>query len=248
MSAALEQRPSTDHARQTAFGLGLALALVTAWLCCHVYGVFFHPWTAAGILFAPFLILLQCWLNVGLFIVAHDCMHGSLAPFRPRLNRAVGRLCLALYAGFSYDRLIGKHFAHHRHSGTAEDPDFHAGEPRRFWPWYLAFMRRYFGLREFAVLAALLGTYLIVLQAPPTNALLFWGVPAVLSSLQLFFFGTYLPHRHEEEAFADRHNARSLSLSPVVSLVTCFHFGGFHHEHHDSPSTPWWRLPGARAH
>jgi beta-carotene ketolase (CrtW type) len=232
---------------QTAIGLGLAGALVTAWLACHVYGMFFHRWTLFGVVIAPALILLQCWLNVGLFIVAHDCMHGSLAPFRPRLNRTIGRLCLGLYAGFSYDRLIAEHFAHHRHSGTPDDPDFHADEPRRFWPWYVAFFRRYFGIREFLILTALLATYLLVLRVPLANALLLWGVPALLSSLQLFYFGTYLPHRHEEEgSFSDRHNARSNAYPPALSLLTCFHFG-YHHEHHDQPHVPWWRLPATRS-
>jgi beta-carotene ketolase (CrtW type) len=234
---------TTDN--QAVVGLTLAAALVCAWLACHVYAVFFHRWTPLGIGVAPLLIAVQCWLNVGLFIVAHDCMHGSLAPYRPGLNRAVGRICLALYAGFSYDRLIGKHFAHHRHSGTADDPDFHADEPRRFWPWYVTFFRRYFGWREFAVLAALLATYLFVLRADPVNALLLWGVPAILSSLQLFYFGTYLPHRHEEAEFGDRHNARSNDFPPLLSLLTCFHFG-YHHEHHDQPHVPWWRLPATR--
>ena len=26
----------------------------------------------------------------------------------------------------------------------------------------------------------------------------YWALPAILSSAQLFYFGTYLPHRHEE--------------------------------------------------
>ena len=233
--------------RQAAIGLGLAGALCAAWAITHVWGVFFHPLTPVGLVLALPLVALQTWLNVGLFIVAHDCMHGSLAPFRPRLNRIVGRTCLALYAGFSFDRLIGKHFAHHRHSGTADDPDFHADGPRRFWPWYVTFFRRYFGLREFLTLAALLGTYLFVLGASPVRALLFWGLPAILSSFQLFYFGTYLPHRHEdEEAFGDEHNARSNDFPVVASLLTCFHFG-YHHEHHEHPHVPWWRLPAFRA-
>jgi beta-carotene/zeaxanthin 4-ketolase len=33
------------------------------------------------------------------------------------------------------------------------------------------------------------------LQAPLPNLFLFWILPIVLSSMQLFFFGTYLPHR-----------------------------------------------------
>ena len=244
MSSRLTAHPVRGD--QATIGLALAAALVASWLGCHLYGVFVHRWTALGIVAAPALILLQCWLNVGLFIVAHDCMHGSLAPGLPRLNGAIGRICLALYAGFSYGSLRAKHVAHHRFSGTEHDPDFHPGAPRRFWPWYLAFFRRYFGWKEFGILTAILATYLVALRASPVNALLLWGVPAILSSLQLFFFGTYLPHRHEDAPFADRHNARSTELSRLASLVTCFHFGGFHHEHHDDPGTPWWKLPRAR--
>ncbi len=232
-------------AGQAAIGLSLAGLIVGTWLCLHVYGVFFHRWTPVGIVAAPVLVALQCWLNVGLFIVAHDAMHGSLAPFRPGLNRAVGRLCLALYAGFSFDRLIGKHFDHHRHSGTADDPDFHADGPRRFWPWFVAFFRRYFGLREFFTLGFLIMAYTLVLGADPLNMALLWGVPALLSAVQLFYFGTYLPHRHEDEPFSDGHNARSNEFSWLVSLLTCFHFG-YHHEHHDHPNVPWWRLPETR--
>lgn len=238
--------PLPDPRRQTALGLGLAGCIVGAWAACHVYGVFLHGWTPLGLALAPVLVAVQCWLNVGLFIVAHDAMHGSLAPFRPGLNRAVGRLCLALYAGFSYDRLLPHHFAHHRHAGTALDPDFHAHGPRRFWPWFAAFFARYFGLRDFARISVVVLIYLVGLRASPANLLVFWALPALLSALQLFYFGTFLPHRHEEEPFGDAHNARSNDFRWPVSLLTCFHFG-YHHEHHEAPHVPWWRLPGARA-
>lgn len=230
---------------QAAIGLTLAALLVVAWLAVHVFGVFFYRPTVATLVVAPALIALQCWLNVGLFIVAHDAMHGSLAPFHASTNRWVGRLCLFLYAGFSFDRLIGKHFAHHSHSGTADDPDFHADGPRGFWPWYVTFFRRYFGLREFAFLSFAILLYAVALRAPPLNMALFWGVPAILSSMQLFYFGTYLPHRHEDEPFADDHRARSNEFSWIGSLLSCFHFG-YHHEHHEHPFLPWWRLPSAR--
>ena len=75
----------------------------------------------------------------------------------------------------------------------------------------------------------------------------FWSVPSILASIQLFVFGTWLPHREEGPAFTDRHRARSSAMSVPVSLLTCFHFGGFHHEHHLHPSVPWWALPGTRA-
>ena len=231
---------------QAAIGLSLATGVIAMWIAVHVYGVFFHRWTPVGIVAAPFLIALQCWLNVGLFIVAHDAMHGSLAPFMPGVNRFVGRLCLTLYAGFSYDALIGKHFDHHRHSGTAQDPDFNDEDPDHFWRWYATFLRRYFGWRAFLFLLAVSIIETRVLGAGDANMLVLWAAPAILSSIQLFYFGTYLPHRHEDDSFADTHNARSNDYSWLLSLLTCFHFG-YHHEHHTAPYVPWWRLPRARA-
>jgi len=232
--------------RQTAVGLSLAGLIVGGWLALHVWGVFFHRFTPLGIAVAPLMIALQSWLGAGLFIVAHDAMHGSLAPGRPRVNAAVGQACLGLYAGFPYRSLRTAHHEHHRAPGSPGDPDFHADRPRAFWPWFVAFFRRYFGWREFAVLAAALAVYLLVLAVSPLNAAIFWGVPAILSALQLFAFGTWLPHRHQDAPFADRHNARSLGYPWLGSLVSCFHFGGFHREHHLSPATPWWRLPEVR--
>jgi beta-carotene ketolase (CrtW type) len=198
-----------------------------------------------GLAAAPVLVAVLCWLDVGLFIVAHDCMHGSLAPGRAAVNRWVGRVALALYAGFSFDRLLPKHFAHHKAPGTGDDPDYHEPHPRSFGRWYLAFFRQYFGWRELLVLTALVAVYVWVLGASYPNLLLFWALPAILSSLQLFLFGTFLPHRLDDGDFADRHRARSNGYGWLLSLLTCFHFG-YHHEHHRAPHVPWWKLPEAR--
>ena len=234
-----------DARRQARIGLALAFAIGGAWLSLHVYAVFGHRLALGRAHLAPLLVVALCWLNVGLFIVAHDCMHGSLAPGQPRVNRAVGRVALALYAAFSFDRLAPQHFLHHRHSGTARDPDYSPHEAARFWPWFAGFVRRYFGWREFGVLTVLLLGYVLVLGAAPANVLLFWGVPAILSALQLFYFGTYLPHRPGAEPFADEHRARSNDYPWGLSLFTCFHFG-YHGEHHRAPHVPWWRLPALR--
>ncbi|MBE7218827.1 MAG: fatty acid desaturase [Caulobacteraceae bacterium] len=234
-----------SRGRQTAIGLGLAAALLAAWLATHVYGVFFYRWTPLGRVLALPYMLVECWLGAGLFIVAHDAMHGSLAPGRPWLNRAVGRTCLGIYAAFPYDSLLPKHHAHHRHAGAEGDPDFHVAGPRRFWRWYMGFFREYFGWGQMLIITLVFTVYWSVLRAPVWNCILFWSIPSVLSSLQLFVFGTWLPHRHEDAPFADRHNARTLQYSWLVSLITCFHFG-YHHEHHLSPQTPWWALPRRR--
>lgn len=231
--------------RQTRVGLALAAAILLAWAGLHIWSVFFQPLAGPALVAAPILAATLCWLNVGLFILAHDSMHGSLAPSRPAINRAIGRLALALYAGFSFDRLRPMHQAHHAGPGTSEDPDFSVDHPDRFWLWYAAFFRQYFGLRELLVMTALTGLYLFVLGAPLANLLLFWALPAILSSVQLFAFGTFLPHRLVDEAFADDHRARSSDYGRLASLLTCFHFG-YHHEHHRSPGTPWWRLPAEK--
>ncbi len=231
--------------RQTRIGLALAVAIVAAFIGLHLWSVFWLPLQGSWWLLAPLLVAVLSWLSVGLFIIAHDAMHGSLAPGRPGVNLFWGRLTLLLYAGFWMDRLRPKHFDHHRHVGTEHDPDFSVDHPTRFWPWYGQFMRRYFGVREFLVLTALTWTYLLLLGAPLGNLLLFWALPSILSSLQLFYFGTYLPHRHEEAEFADHHRARSNGYPAWLSLLTCFHFG-YHREHHLSPGTPWWQLPAKR--
>lgn len=226
-------------------GLLLAAAVGAAWLAIHLGGIFAWRWQGATVPFAVLLVLVQAWLSTGLFIIAHDCMHGSLAPGRPRLNALIGTLCLGAYAGLSYRALYPKHHAHHRAPGTADDPDFHPGRPRDALPWFVRFFRGYYTHGQLVRITGAAVVYLL-LGASLTNIAVFWAVPALLALAQLFVFGTYLPHRHEATAFADAHRARSARLSPLLSLLTCFHFGGYHHEHHLSPGTPWYRLPRFR--
>lgn len=237
---------STDNRWRLALpGLALAAGVILGWLGLHVYGVFYIDFESSPLWHALIMMALLCWLYVGLFIVAHDCMHGSLAPGQTWLNRWIGQLCVMLYAGFSYDALLRNHMLHHRESGTAGDPDFADGQTLGFAAWYGKFMFEYLNLRMLAVMAAQSAFYFVLLRAHPLNGVVFWIVPAILSSVQLFFFGTYLPHRPDAKGFADRHNARSNDYPAWLSLITCFHFG-YHHEHHLRPGEPWWRLPAVR--
>lgn len=105
-------------------------------------------------------------------------------------------------------------------------------------------VRQYFGLRQLAMLGGA-AIALLLLGVPVANLLLLWALPAIASSVQLFLFGTWLPHRPGGADFADAHRARSTGFPWIVSLLTCFHFG-YHHEHHRSPHVPWWRLPAER--
>jgi beta-carotene ketolase (CrtW type) len=239
-------RSESDARRQRWIGFSLAAAVVAGWIGLHIAGVFFFDWTIPGAIpLAALLMGVQCWLSVGLFIVAHDCMHGSLVPLHPIWNRRIGQLCLGLYACFSFDAVNRKHHLHHRNAGTSEDPDFQEDLRNEFWSWYAKFFREYFTGWEFVRIGAVCTIYLLVLGGQVLNVFMFWVVPAIASSVQLFTFGTYLPHRRDGLAFADRHNARSNDYPWLLSLLTCFHFG-YHHEHHLRPGIPWWRLPSAR--
>lgn len=162
-------------ARQTAIGLTLAALICGGWAALHVWGVFFQPLTGAGLWLAPVVILMQSWLGAGMFIVAHDAMHGSLAPGRPRLNFVIGQACVGAYAAFDYRKLRDAHHGHHRAPGTADDPDFHADQPGAFWPWFARFFTTYFGLKELAILTVVFWVWLLVFKASPLNLALFWG-------------------------------------------------------------------------
>ncbi|HEX8554648.1 MAG TPA: fatty acid desaturase [Sphingomonas sp.] len=234
-------------ATQTMIGVGLACAILASWVSLHLYAMFGLRIDATTWPLVPAIAAVQCWLSVGMFIVAHDAMHGSLAPGRPKLNARIGAAMLMIYAGFGWAKMRDAHFAHHRAPGSGDDPDFDADHPNHFWAWYATFLRRYFGWRSGLYIATIVTLYWAVFGVPIANIALLYGPPAIASSLQLFYFGTYRPHRHDDGGFADRHNARSEAFGYLGSLFSCFHFG-YHHEHHLSPDVPWWALPSRRRH
>lgn len=231
------------YQHNAAIGILLALLVITSWLVVHIYSVFFHElaspfWITAG------LIAVQCWLYTGLFIVAHDAIHGVLFPNSPKANTAIGTAIFFVYAGFNWTIMREAHLDHHRYPGTDKDPDFNANNPHAFWPWYLKFFTQYFGIKQFLVLLGFTLAYIFIFDAAYLNTIIMWAVPAILSSVQLFYFGTYRTHRHGD-GFVDHHNARSNNFPVWLSLLTCFHFG-YHHEHHLYPHEPWWRLPARK--
>lgn len=238
--------PRSLAAAQMRVSALLAAAIGGTWLVIH-FGAIFGPapgtWPALALVGA---VIVQAWLSTGLFIIAHDCMHGAFAPGRPGVNRWVGRAALMSYAGIDYDRMAPAHFDHHKHVGSDRDPDFNAADPRALTPWLLRFFFNYYTHAQLGRITLAACAYLL-LGATLWNIVLFWAVPALLAVVQLFVFGTWLPHRHGDSEFADAHRARSVGGGGVGSLLSCFHFGGYHHEHHLSPRTPWWRLPAARA-
>lgn len=217
-------------------GVGMAAAIVLCWgsLLTFLLAYYEPNWRSP----APYmLMLLQMHLYTGLFITAHDAMHG-LVSANKRLNNAIGTLTAGLFAYNWFPGQLPKHHAHHRHVGTADDPDFHNGRHAGFLPWLLRFAWNYLKIAQVLLMAL---TYNVLKHYfPQTNVIAFWMVPAILATLQLFFFGTYLPHRGEHAA-DNVHKSRSQFRHHAWAFLSCYFFG-YHYEHHDQPYLPWWRL------
>jgi beta-carotene ketolase (CrtW type) len=219
-------------------GIACALTVIAAWAATLTFSLTTihlpRDWAWALV-----LLPLQTFLNVGLFITAHDAMHRTLAPTMPKLNDALGRIALWCYALFDFGAVKREHFRHHATPGRDDDPDYHADE--RFWPWYFRFMSNYVTWRQWLGMPIAFTVLWLVFHARPLTLLTLWALPALLSSLQLFHFGTYLPHRTPMGGHADEHRATTSGYSNWKSFLTCYHFGR-HWEHHAHPSAPWWRL------
>jgi len=94
----------------TVTGLLYAALVIGGWAAIHIYSVFFHSlnaplWQTLG------LIALQCWLYAGMFIVAHDTMHGSLVPGNEKANATIGKAIMFVYAGFDWSYMRKAHHA-----------------------------------------------------------------------------------------------------------------------------------------
>ncbi len=191
-------------------------------------------------------ILGRTFLHTGLFVVGHDAMHGSVCPQYPRCNDFIGQVATGLYACLPFQSCRDKHWAHHRHPGQWRDPDFHPGQTAHPVGWYLRFLQTYLTPMQLGRLVLqwglLLGLLSGVGSVPAANLWWFWVLPFLLSSVQLFIFGTYLPHRPYPHLPANRHHAVSSHWPMVWSFLSCYHFG-YHWEHHEYPWMPWYGLP-----
>ena len=180
-------------------------------------------------------IYLQTHLYTGLFITSHDAMHGSVSRNK-RINILIGRFTSLLFAFNFYDRLLVKHHQHHKHVATEKDPDYH--ESGNFWLWYWNFIKRYITIKQLILVTICL--QLLRFFFPLENLLLYWVLPSILSTFQLFYFGTYIPHKdgHHNE---NKHKSRTIEKNHFWAFLSCYFFG-YHYEHHDAPGIPWWRL------
>ena len=66
------------------------------------------------------------------------------------------------------------------------------------------------------------------------------------SSVRLFYFGTYIPHRPQvvDGRFDETmpwEKANSSNAHRLLSFLRCYHFD-YHWEHHRWPYAPWWEL------
>jgi beta-carotene/zeaxanthin 4-ketolase len=225
-------------------GLLSALIIIVVWLASLIFALS-SELSRVPVGLIVLMMLWQTFLYTGLFITAHDAMHGAVFPGNKNVNKFFGVLSVSLYALFSYALLLDKHWRHHRFSGTEQDPDFHDGRHKGFWRWYFHFMFTYIGWKQILGMAIVFNVLNHLLGIPTLNLLLFWVTPALLSTLQLFYFGTFLPHRELEEPFTDKHRARSNDYRVLLSFLSCYHFG-YHWEHHAYPYVPWWKLPSMR--
>lgn len=178
-------------------------------------------------------ILVQMHLYTGLFITAHDAMHGGVSR-NQTWNHLTGWIAAILFSFNFYWKLFPKHHDHHRHVATDQDPDYHPSG--KFWIWYYSFLRQYINFWQILLMAVSFN--LLRMVFPTENLILFWMLPAVLSTFQLFYFGTYLPHKGE---IANQHHSKTQTKNHLWAFLSCYFFG-YHYEHHDSPGTPWWRL------
>lgn len=180
-------------------------------------------------------IFIQTHLYTGLFITAHDAMHGTVSKEKS-VNSFFGRLTAFLFAFNFYDYLLRKHHMHHNHVASHDDPDYH--ESGKFWLWYWNFIKSYITLKQLILITVSL--QLLKLIFPLENLILFWVLPSILSTFQLFYFGTYIPHRHDAHN-NNQHKSGTLKKNHLWAFLSCYFFG-YHYEHHDAPGIPWWRL------
>ena len=221
-------------------GLAIAGTIITVWLTSLI--VLLRLESEQPLLLLLLAVLWQTFFYAGLFITAHDAMHNCVVPQHLTLNHGIGFLALCFYGWLPYRKLRKAHWQHHQYPASENDPDFHNGKDTHGLLWYARFMRRYWSWWQFI---AITGTYHFlsrVLHVSEVNLILFWAVPSLLSSAQLFYFGTFLVHREPLNGYQNPFRANSIYRPYVWSLFTCYHFG-YHREHHEHPHVPWWQLP-----
>jgi beta-carotene/zeaxanthin 4-ketolase len=214
------------------YGVIIGIAIILLWACCLLYLLTsnFNLYNLLTLI----LILIQTHLYTGLFITSHDAMHGVVS-LNKKVNKAIGTISAILFAYNFFSRLLPKHHEHHKYVATDKDPDYYQGN---FLSWYFSFLKQYITIWQIFLMAI---TYNLLIQIfPKENVIAFWIIPSILATLQLFFFGTYLPHKGEHDA-DNPHKSRSQKKNHLLAFLSCYFFG-YHYEHHNAPAVPWWLL------
>ena len=123
-------------------GLVVGLSVISIWGISLTFFLSIDATKISIWLIIP-AILWQMFLYTGLFITAHDAMHGVVFPQKPKINHLVGSLSVIIYGLFSYKKLLKSHWLHHCHPASDLDPDFHDGKNKNPFSWYFHFFRKY---------------------------------------------------------------------------------------------------------
>ena len=217
-------------------GVFIALLVIISWASHLAYMLLLQPVNLLDVWFWVHM-LIQTWLFTGLFITAHDSMHGTISANR-KLNNVIGFSATLLFAGMWYPMLIKKHKMHHVNPGTALDPDYYTGK-QNFFIWWFSFMKSYVTIWQILIMAGLFNLGLLFFSE--IQLIVLWIIPSILATFQLFYFGTYLPHRLPHTTEMGIYKSRTLKKNHLWAMLSCYFFG-FHYEHHASPQTPWWKL------
>ena len=234
-------------------GVQVSSAIAVAWISSLMW-LFSWDLTDCSAIALALGVFVRTFLHTGLFAIAHDAMHNNVLPRHPRENRWIGSLALGMYGFLPYFPCHKLHWQHHCYPAQARDPDFHADSGNSpLWhavKWYFLFVSTYLNSRQLILTGIGIGliSFAIVAGAKVSllHLVLFWIVPWCLSSIQLFIFGTYLPHYSIGNP-DNLHAARSYYFPKLFSMLACYHFG-YHWEHHAYPHLPWYRLPEAVRH
>ena len=152
-------------------GLIIALSIIGIWAICLVNFLNWDfTWSNPLVYLA---ILLQMHLYTGLFITAHDAMHGTVSSNKT-LNNFIGGLCTMLYALFPFGKLYTKHHEHHRHVHSTADPDYHDGS---FIAWYFNFIKTYITWWQVVIMATIFNVLKFWVSEP--NLIVFWVLPSL---------------------------------------------------------------------
>jgi len=217
-------------------GIFIALVIIFLWLGHIVFTLLFVE--PDFLTFQPYLhIFLQTFLYTGLFITGHDAMHGTVARNR-KLNNFLGNVTTTLFAFLSFRILAKKHYQHHLFPASVKDPDY-SPRSNNIFIWWFTFMKNY--ITWWQILSMAVAFNILLIWFSEIQLLAFWIIPAILSTWQLFYFGTYMPHHRPHSSDMSPHNSRTLPKNHFLAMISCYFFG-YHWEHHESPTTPWWKL------